>query len=110
MPGIENNLYRNSLHNLGEVSRCVIRRKESKLRSTCRSDLSHFSMEYDTWKSVDCNVGSVFFLNVGELCLLVVSLNPDVALDEINQLHSRSNQLSLLHMTLTYGPRCGRDN
>ena len=57
-------------------------------------------MEHNSRKSVDRDIGDIAFSDIGELRLLVVRLDPDVALDQIDQLHTGSHQLPLLHVTL----------
>src|SRR5258705_2515866 len=108
VPGIEGNLYRNSLHNLGEIARRIVRREQRELRSACRSNFDNFSMEHDTGKRIDPDIGHVAGSDIGKLSLLEVRLNPDVTFDQIDDLHPGRNQLALLDVPFTNRPSRGR--
>src|SRR5208282_1026591 len=110
MPGIEDNLYRNSLNNLGEIARGIVRREQSELRSACRSNFQNFSMEYNTGKRIDPDIGHVAGSHIGKLSLLEVRLNPDVTFDQIDDLYPGRNQLALLDVAFTNRPSRGRDD
>ena len=67
-------------------------------------------MKYDAGKCVDCDIGDIASPNVGKLRLLVIRLNPDIALDHVDHLHTRRNQLPILYMTFANRARYGSDN
>jgi hypothetical protein len=110
VPGIEGNLYRNSLNNLGEIARGIVRRKQSKLRSTCWSYLDNLSMEHNTGKRIDPDISYVAGSDICKLSLLEVRLNPDVTFDQIDNLHPGPNELALLDVPFTNSPSRGRDD
>src|SRR3984893_1245352 len=98
MSWIERDLDRNPLNNLGEVTGGIVGRQQCELGAARWSNLDHLSMQHDSWKSIDLNIGHVALSDIGELGLFEVRLNPDVALDEVDYLHARSDQLTCLHM------------
>ena len=104
MVRIEHNLHRDSLDDLGEVTGRVVRRQKGKLRSAGGGDLCHFPVQHYSGKGVDPDVGGISLSDVGELRLLIVRLDPDVAPDQVDDLHARSDQLPLLHMTFADRP------
>jgi hypothetical protein len=110
VPGIEGDLYRNSLNNLGEIACGIVRREQRELRSACRGNFDNFSVEHDTGKRIDPDIGHVAGSDIGKLSLLVVRLNPDVTFDQIDDLHPGRNQLALLDVPFTNGPGRGRDD
>jgi hypothetical protein len=110
VPGIEGDLYRDSLNNLGEVARGVVRREQRELRSACRGNFDNFSLEHDTGKRIDPDIGQVTGSDIGKLSLLEVRLNPDVAFDQIDDLHAGRNQLALLDVPFPNRPSRGRDD
>src|SRR5260370_27882546 len=109
VPGIEGDLYRNSLNNLGEIACGIVRREQGELRSACRSNFANSSMEHDTGKRIDPDIGHVAGSDIGKLSLLEVRLNPDVTFDQIDNLHPARNQLALLDVPFTNRPSRGRD-
>src|SRR5260370_4920444 len=48
VPGIQGDLYRNSLNNLGEIACGIVRRAQGALRSACRSNFATSSMDPGT--------------------------------------------------------------
>src|SRR6202142_4104058 len=110
VPGIEGDLYRNSLNNLGEIASRIVRGEQSELRSACGRNFDNFSMEHDTGKRIDPDIGHVAGSDIGKLSLLEVSLNPDVTFDHIHDLHPPRNKLALLDVPFTNRPSRGRDN
>ena len=99
MPRIERDLHRNSLDDLGEIPRRVIRRKQGELRSAGRGYLCNLPVEHHSGKLIDRDIGDVALSDIGQLRLLVVRLAQTSPFDQIDQLHTGSHQLSLLHMT-----------
>jgi hypothetical protein len=91
VPGIEGDLYRNSLNNLGEIARGIVRRQQSELRSARGSNFDNLPVEDDTWKRIGPDIGHVAGSDIGKLSLLEVRLNPDITLDQIDDLHSGRN-------------------
>ena len=67
MPGIEGDLYRNSLNNLGEIARGIVRREQRELRSACRSNFDSFSVEHDTRIRIDPDIDHVAGSDIGKL-------------------------------------------
>src|ERR1700723_2929723 len=104
MSWIEDDLHRDSLHYLSEVSRRIIRRQKGELRSAGGRDLSHFSVQDNPGKGVDGDVGDIAFSDVGQLRLFVVGLDPNITSDQVDHLHAGGDQLPLLHMTLADRP------
>src|SRR3974390_1940328 len=77
---VEGNLHRYSLHYLREIAGGVVRRQQRELRTTCRRNLNHFSVEDFSWVFVNTQVGRIADFNVGELGLAIIGLHPlDVA-------------------------------
>ena len=107
MPGIEGDLYRNSLNDLGEIASGIVRGEQSELRSACGRNFDNFSMEHDTGKRIDPDIGHVAGSDIGKLSLLEVRLNPDVTFDQIDDLHPRRNKLALLNVAFANGPSRG---
>jgi hypothetical protein len=99
--GIEHDLHGDSLHDLREVPRGVVGRQKRELRSAGRSDFRHFSVENDSGESVDLDFGRIAFSNVGKLRFLVICLNPDVPVDQIQELPAGRYLLPFLHVPLT---------
>ena len=104
MSRIEDYLHRDPLHYLGEVSRRVIRRQKGELRSAGGRDLSYFPVQGYAGKGIDGDVGDIAFLDVGQLRLFVVGLNPNITSDQVDQLHAGSDELPFLHVTFADGP------
>jgi hypothetical protein len=79
---IENNFDWYTLNNFRVVARCIVRRQEGELRSTCRCDFCNVAMEDMAGKSIDAYIGGITSPNAFELRLSVVRLNPNAALYE----------------------------
>ena len=101
MSGIKHDLHRNSLNDFREVTGCIIGRQEGKLRSTGGRNFSHFSVKNDARKGVNRYVGRVVFADIGKLSLLVVRLNPNIAFHQVDDLLTRSDELTFLYMPFT---------
>src|SRR3984885_9748796 len=98
MPGVEHDLDRNSLHHLGKVPGGVIGRQQSKLRSAGRRDLDHLPMEDDSREGIDSDICRVSYSHVGKLSFFIVGLDPHISPDQVNDLLSRRNQLTLAYV------------
>jgi hypothetical protein len=72
----QNDLDRNALHDLSEVSGRVVGRKKSELRSACRGELNYFASECPIWQVVGVDICQGTYLNVCKLRLLEVRLHP----------------------------------
>src|SRR5215469_14497885 len=100
MPRIQRNLHWYSLHDLGEIPRSVVGRQKRKLRTAGRRDLFYLPMQHDPWKGVDLDFGCISLSDVSNLRLQVIGLDPRVAFDQVDHLHTRCDQLPFLHMAL----------
>jgi hypothetical protein len=65
MSRIQRNLYRYSLHDLGEIPSGVVGRQKRRLRTAGGGDLYYFPVQHYTWKGVDLNVGCI---PVSDIC------------------------------------------
>src|SRR5271168_2312160 len=102
MPGVEHDLDRDSLHHLGKVPGGVIGRQQSKLRSAGRRDLNHLPVEDDSREGIDPDVCRVSYSHVGKLGLLIVGLDPHISPDQVNDLLSGRNQLTLAYVAFPH--------
>src|SRR5450759_388308 len=91
--------HRNTLHDLGEVSRCVVRRKERELRSGRAADARDLSLADAAAVGVDLELHRLAGTNLGELGLLKVRGDPDTGVsDDAEQRLSRRDELSFFHL------------
>src|SRR5580658_4167683 len=98
MPWVEHDLDRDSLHYLGKVPGGIIGRQQRKLRSASRRNLLYLPMEDDSREGIDPDVGRVSLTHVGKLGFLIVGLNPHISPDQVNDLLSGRNQLTLAYV------------
>src|SRR5258706_10178991 len=70
--GIENDLDRNTLHDLGEVARGIIRRQESEFLPARRRDAVHMAAHHGARERIDLDLDGLSGSDIGELGLLVI--------------------------------------
>jgi hypothetical protein len=110
MPRIEYDLDRNSLYHLGKVPGRVVGRQQRELRAAGWGDLGHLAMEDSSGEGIDADVCRVSPAHVGKLRLLIVGFDPNIAPNQVNDLHSGRYQLALTYMAFPNRARRGRND
>src|SRR5215813_9979000 len=107
---VNENLDWYALHDLGEVAGRVVRREQGKLRPAGRGDLFDMAVQPEAGKCINGDHRRIALGYVGELGLLIVSLNPYIALHERDHLCARADELPHADFAFSYDTVCRSEN
>jgi hypothetical protein len=73
---VEHNAHGHTLHDLGEVAGCILRRDDAELGARRRSKTRDVAMKGYTWYGSSDDLGRLTFAHPGELAFLEIGIDP----------------------------------